>query len=150
MRIISTVIVILLLSAVPTRAAGDDAYVTPMPGNFHALSRIPEEAGVALVPLTDDELAYTTQARPRNAPATSPVRSRPVPDTSGVSRPIDAPSPQWSRAAEDSGIKVESAGETARTRARLLVEEEPDPGAVIDWLLKEHGRFPRLLEMRIR
>jgi hypothetical protein len=147
MRIISTVIVILLLPFVPTRAASDDADVTSVTSGFHALSRISEEAGVGLAPLTDDELADTTKARPRKIPPLAP--SRQLPDTGGVSRPIDDPSAQGRRSEESSIVKVESGGEAPpQTKGRLSAEEEPDPRAVIDWLLKEHDRSPRFLDMR--
>jgi hypothetical protein len=148
MRIISTVIVMLLLPVVPTRAASEDAYVTSVTGGFHALSRIPEESGVALFPLTDDELADITKARLK-VPPTSPAPSHQLPDTSGVSRPIDDPSARGRRSEENSSVKAESGGEAPpKTRGRLSVEEEPDPRAVIDWLLKDNGRFPRFLDQR--
>lgn len=58
--ITATVIVMLLLSVVPARAADDDGAVNAAPRSFHALSRIPEEATNPLVALSDDELASIT------------------------------------------------------------------------------------------
>lgn len=151
MRIISSVIVIVFLSVVPTRAASDDPHVTLVPSGFHALSRISEEAGVPPFPFSDDELAYITQARPRNVPPISPARSRQLPGTSGVPRPIDDPGAQARRSEESNSVKVESGVEAPpKMRGQSSVEEEPDPGAVIDWLLKKHDRSPRFLDMRTR
>jgi hypothetical protein len=151
MRIISSVIAILFLSVVPTRAAGDDPDVTPAPTGFHALSRISEEAGAAPFPFSDDELAYITEARPRKVPPISPVRSRQLPGNSEVSRPIDGPSARARRTEETDNVKVESGVEAPpQMGGRSSVEEEPDPGAVIDWLLKKYDRSPRHLDMRTR
>jgi hypothetical protein len=55
--ITTTVIVMLLLSVVPTRAAGDEGIVNTAPRSFHALSRVSEEVASPLVALSDDELA---------------------------------------------------------------------------------------------
>lgn len=137
----------LLLPFVPARAASDDPDVTSVTSGFHALSRISERAGVGLAPLTDDELADTTKARPRKIPPPAPNRQ--FPDTGEVSRPIDDPSARGRRSEEGSIVKVENGGEAPPiTKGRLSAEEEPDPGAVIDWLLKKHDRSPRFLEMR--
>jgi hypothetical protein len=63
MSIPATVIVMLLLSVVPARAAGDDGIINTEPRSFHALSRISEEATNPPVALSDDELASITGGR---------------------------------------------------------------------------------------
>ena len=60
MPVTATVIVMLLLSVVPARAADDDGAVNAAPRSFHALSHIPEGATNPLVALSDDELASIT------------------------------------------------------------------------------------------
>lgn len=58
--ITATVIVMLLLSVVPARAASDDGIVNTAARSFHALSRVSEEIGSSLVALSDDKLASIT------------------------------------------------------------------------------------------
>ena len=58
--ITTTVIVMLLLSVVPARAAGDEGIVNTAPRSFHAFSRVSEEVASPLVALSDDELASIT------------------------------------------------------------------------------------------
>jgi hypothetical protein len=131
-RSTTAVIVILLVSVVPARAVSDDAVVTAAADN--TVSRF-EEAG--LVPLADDELAYITDPRtPRKAPFASPIRGRQLPDAREVPRSLEDPSALGFRAEENSSVKVESGVDTPpKTSGRSAVEEEPDPRAVIDWLL---------------
>jgi hypothetical protein len=147
--------------------------------SFPALDRI-AEAGVALVPLNDDELAdlthpsrkalstahetgpilrgrsvaeapdhraigdyglaETTAPTQEKAHPTSPARRRELPDVSGVSRLVDDPRVLGRTAAENSGVVVDHGGMPSppSTRRRSAIEEEPDPRAVIDWLLYDH------------
>jgi hypothetical protein len=88
--------------------------------------------------IVDYELAEITEVPiPREAPPTSPARRRDSPNTRGMSRPVDDPSALGFRAEENSGVKVESGVEAPpKASGRSAVEEEPDPRAVIDWLLK--------------
>ena len=55
-----TVIVMLLLSVAPARAASDEEIVNTAPRSFHALSRLSEEVANPLVALRDGELASIT------------------------------------------------------------------------------------------
>jgi hypothetical protein len=167
------VIVVLLVPVVQARAVGDNVVVGASVDSFHALRHI-EQAGVALVPLTDSELAGPADPRtPRqaplargrpvaeeptarpvvdleradiaeastleNAPSISAARRRDFPDPSEGPRPVDDPGARGRRA-QESGGKLERRGEVAppATRGRPAVEEEPDPRAVIDWLLNEY------------
>jgi hypothetical protein len=88
--------------------------------------------------IVDYELAEITEVpTPREVPPTSPTRRREFPDASGMSRPADDPSALGVRAEENSGVKVERGVEAPpKTSGRSAVEEEPDPRAVIEWLLK--------------
>lgn len=63
MLVTVTVVVVLLLSVVPARAASDNAAITSASHSFHALHRIAEEAGGTPVALSDDELASITGGR---------------------------------------------------------------------------------------
>jgi hypothetical protein len=140
MRSRSAVIVTLLVSVVPARAASDDAFVTAGADGFHALSRI--EEALALVPLTDDELAYITDPRtPRKARPTSSVRRRQLSD-SEVSRSVEDPSAHGPGARENSSVKVESGDETAPKARVRSVSQEPDPRAIVDYELAGITEMP--------
>jgi hypothetical protein len=89
--------------------------------------------------IVDYEVAEITEVlTPRTVPPSPPARRREFPDTSGVSRPVDDPSALGFRAEENTVVQIESGGEAPppKTRGQSAVEEEPDPRAVIDWLLR--------------
>jgi hypothetical protein len=138
----SALIVTLLVSVGPPQAASEDAFVTGAADSFHALSRI-EEAGVVLVPLTDDELADVTDSRiPRKPPPTSSVRRHQLLDTSEVSRTVEDPRAQGPGIGENRSLKVGSGDETRPKTRGQSVAEEPDPGAGVDYELAEITQVP--------
>jgi hypothetical protein len=72
-------------------------------------------------------------------PSTSPAPRPEFPDTRGASRSIDDPSALERGADESSSVKMERGSEAPAPSAKVRpVEEEPDPRAVIDWLLKDY------------
>jgi hypothetical protein len=163
------VIALLLVLVVPARAATDDTLAVTGADGFHALSRL-DKAHVALVPLTCDELSDTEATRtpriaspsasvrtqqlthlenpcaiPTNVLRTSPARRREFAETIELSRSAENPPVQARRGEQNSGIKIERGDDSRppRTSGRPAVDEEPDPRAVIDWLLYDS-------KMRIR
>lgn len=161
----SAAVALLLVSVVPVAAAGGERVVPTAAGAFHALSRI-EQDGVGLIPLSDDELAGATQV-PRSVERRPADHSRPITTPRsvaeqyepGATEPTQPPStaarqpgpaetsgvspPGVSEGAE--GVTMERAGDSpsAKPREQSAVEEEPDPHAVIDWLLKEYKQRGR-------
>lgn len=145
----STALVMLLSPIIRAQAANHDGATTPAGGStFHALSRMPDEVRRNLTPLTDDALASITRPQLLRVQAERPTSSRsdrlrsgvaqasPLPERSGPpgDTPTPARSPQPTRTLEGAQPpQPAQPAEAAPSRSR----DEPDPRAVIDWLLRE-------------
>lgn len=146
----STVLVMLLSSIVPAQAANHDGAVAPAAGStFHALSSMPDEVRSNLTPLTDAELASITrphlvvvQAEPRTSSRSDRLRgglaqASPLPERSGppADTPTPARSPQPTRTQERA--QPQQPARPAEAASPRSGDDEPDPRAVIDWLLRQ-------------
>jgi hypothetical protein len=87
----------------------------------------------------DNGAAQMERTTPTNDLRTSPARRRELADTIETSRSGEDPRAQARRGEQNSGIKTERRDDSRppSTRGRPAVAEEPDPRAVIDWLLND-------------
>jgi hypothetical protein len=89
--------------------------------------------------IIDNGAARMERTTPTNVLRPSPARRRELADTIEMSRSVEDPPVQARRGEQNRSIRIERGDDfrPPNTSGRPAVDEEPDPRAVIDWLLND-------------